>query len=1440
MKIARSSFKHIALASLFVIAAVNAQAATTNLAASPLVSSAPLPVKPNVFLMIDDSGSMGWDYMPDEAGNFPEYGYDSSQCNGVYYDPATNYFPPVDYTGTSYPNSTFTGAWNDGYNTAGGTTNLSSGFSSGASATGAAFYYKYSGMQTTEALKTYYNTSSTFFKECNSSVGLAPGNAVFTKITVSATSGPGATDERTNFANWYSYYRTRINMMKTASGLAFKPLNTNYRVGLGTMNNNGGSMFLNPDTFDPGSPASSTSQRALWYKMLYAVTPSNSTPLLGALAQVGLMYAYKLPGNSLNGVTAKDPIQYSCQQNFVILSTDGFWNSQSGNVQLDNATSVGQQDGTEQRPMYDGASATTTTKTPTTTIVRQQSVQATTTTTPWTRTNKTIGASCNATVVTPPANASSTLLSDNNRSIALGLASSNPDSNKCVSVGTGNAWLCKGGNNFGSPAVSNTSVTDSKGKTWYLVSSGAGNIGCVDDNTSFGNNYSSSKGACPATSASVTGNNVTTQLQTYNQIVTGTTTTTTDNTTVVTTTVVSTNGQAQSSTSTTSGPTSSAVSTTTAVVSDTGAPTGTTTWTTTTSSVCTAPPLPAAGTSTPVSGTPSVVGTGSATVSTLSTNTTVGTPTVTNASSGGTSNTLADVAEYYYITDLRTAALGNNLSAATGFVGTDVSTNNVPNTGLDAASWQHMTLFTLGLGARGSMVFSPTYMTDKSGDFFSVANGVLANPSSGICSWQSAGSVCNWPTPVSGTQTTIDDLWHAAVNGRGTYFSATNPAMLSMGLNNALNGVTARTGTSAAATTSNPNITSGDNFVFSSTFVTVDWYGELVRQQIDLTTGATLPAIDWAAQAQLDAKPWSTRTIYGYSATAANKLQLFNTTNYGANVWFNVPNISTLSQFCAAGPTCLTGTQQTAAAGVNLVKFLIGDRSLEGFPTISGMMYRARKHVLGDIVNAEAVYVKSSVHSYADPGYSAFATANNSRQGMVYAAGNDGMLHAFYSANGTGINGGDEAWAYIPTMIMPGLFHLADFNYSSAHQYFVDGTPVQGDVSIGGVWKTILVGGLNGGGRGYYALDVTDPANPKALWEFTNTNLGLTYGNPEIAKLANGTWVVLIASGYNNVSPGDGVGHLFVLNAYTGALLQDISNGVGSTTTPSGLSRIIAQVVNPATDATILQVYGGDLLGNVWRFDVNGNVGAPGVDAQLLATLKGPTGLPQPITIKPQVGIISGSTVVFVGTGRYLGNPDLTNIEPQSFYGIKDPLSTGTTPSVAIYSNPRTYAPNTFVQQTQTTTTCPAGSPTSVCLAGQIVRTSSSNPVSWTTNSGWYIDLPDSGERATTDPTLQLGTLGFTSNVPSVSSCTVSGYSYSYFLNYSTGAPVTITTGIAGVSAVKLGNAMATRPVYVRLPNNTVVQLIRLSDGSTMTTHVPIGGGASATRRTSWRELITQ
>ena len=163
----------------------------------------------------------------------------------------------------------------------------------------------------------------------------------------------------TNYANWHAYYRTRMQLMKTAASRAFAGIDTaadiaagtsRFRVGLMTINNNTGSDFVNLDEFK-------TAHKNDWYNKLFAASPNDGTPLRTALSKAGRLYAGQLD-STLNGVSVTDPLQYSCQQNFTILSTDGFWNSGAG-YKLDGSTLVGDQDGGWPAPYNDGGTAVT-------------------------------------------------------------------------------------------------------------------------------------------------------------------------------------------------------------------------------------------------------------------------------------------------------------------------------------------------------------------------------------------------------------------------------------------------------------------------------------------------------------------------------------------------------------------------------------------------------------------------------------------------------------------------------------------------------------------------------------------------------------------------------------------------------------------------------------------------------------------------------------------------------------------------------------------------------------------------------------------------------------------------------------------------------------------------------------------------------------------------
>ncbi|MDP3699919.1 MAG: PilC/PilY family type IV pilus protein [Hylemonella sp.] len=1503
----------------------DAHAQVTDIATLPVFSSTPptVEVKPNVMFILDDSGSMEWTHMPDQADDFAgRYGFASSHCNGIYYNPNTTYTPPVDAAGTSYPNQVFTAAAVDGYGLISGTVDLSVSFRAAVSsrvqktitsdATEAAYYYVYTGTQTTEKLKNYYDVNTTFYKECVSSIGSTPGSGVFTKKVVSSTSGPGGTDERTNFANWYSYYRFRLNMMKTATGLAFKSLDDKFRVGLMTLNTNTSTSFLNIADF-------TATQKTSFYTGLYNSTPNNGTPLRAALASAGRMYAGKLSTykseNSTRTFTVTDPVQYSCQQNYTILSTDGMWNGGAG-VQLDGSTLVGNADGGLARPYNDGSKVTTTTVTPyTSTQDRTTTINAGTLSRTWSRTSTVVGAACST--LTPPSDTASAPMDvregTTTRDAALYQQASDPDGSedRCEQLASG-AWMCRSGQSDALPAGGQQTATDASGVTWYLVSrSSALPSSCKSAKGFWGNGFFDSRGACPGTG--VTGNRVTVTPQTQTESVSS-------YQKVVTDRYLATQTTTQVITEGVPGSVGALTPTTPAYNIDTGTPQvssesagsrtcggvsvaypGTCeasgTWTNgtpTTNNVCTASTtLPTAGFSSAVPGTAVTTGYTEITATPTQLTTQVaGTATSTSVGTDGVSNTLADVSAYYYNTPLRTTALGNCTGPviAPSTTANDLCASNVPANDPDTATYQHMTTYTLGLGVRGRMVFSPSYLDDKSGDFFDVLKG--STPTATDCTWRDtltvAGVKCNWPVPGSDKVENTDDLWHAAVNGRGNYFSATDPGSLASGLTSTLKAIVnvPKPGTASAAATTNPKITSTNNFQFSSYFKTVEWSGELIRQTMNLTNGSVPyydpfkpdPATyDWSAQTLLDAKTYTTRNIYTKSGTA---LVAFTWANLDATqkAYFKAPHISTtppqypnvltgLSQFCSSGANCLNATNQTAAEGEALVNFLRGDRSNEEVTAKTpdnAKFYRYRKSVLGDIVSAQPQYVGAPSRFYSDSGYAAYKTLQASRTPIVYTAANDGMLHAFNADTGA------EAWAYVPSFVLPRMYTLADKAYADKHQYFVEGTPIAGDICpkaptltcADTEWKTILVGGLNAGGTGYYALDVTDPASPKLLWEFSHAAMGFSFGKPQITKLDNGQWVVLLTSGYNDCprgtgaqancalnGTGDGQGRLYVLDAGTGAQLtgSPIATGAGSDTNPSGLGQVVAQA---DSNNVTKRVYAGDLLGNVWRFKLLETATPPttagaNFSVHKLATLMdGATpAKPQPITVRPQVTTINGYPVVYVGTGRYLGATDVGTSVQNSFYGIKDDLTITTT-----YNSPRTYT--TFIGQSATDTTCPSGTDVSICKPGQVVRTvtqvTGAASDSLTNMNGWYVDFPaGSNEIAFTDPKLTLGTLAFSTSVPKAptsETCTSKtgasdGDALAYMLDYLTGGAVGTTSNVI---ATNIGAGVATAPQIAQLPNGTVIAKFRLSTGQEVSAPLRFNASGGATRRVSWRELVSE
>ncbi len=1359
LRAARAVLRASLWAGLLAAAGV-ARPAATDIASVPLSSAAPSAVKPNLMFVFDDSGSMNWSYAPDDLGTStgtPDrprtnwYGYRASQCNGLAYDPQTTYTLPVDSTGADLPAGTFTfpsPASLDNIRTITSSTptvatgsitvTLNSG-SSGSYSVGdtvtlysdtdrtklmvgtvtgwnsstdkltvnvyavagsgsltsprigdgdnRAHYYTYSGSQ--PRLGYVYTSSGVtdndFFLECKSTIGSTPGSSVFTRVDVT----PSMSDIQ-NYRNWYTYYRLRYQMMNAATSLAFKRIDDKYRVGFSTINESGisGSRFLDVADFDP-------THKAAFYTALFNATPNGSTPLRTALAKAGRYYAKKATSNQ-----SYDPVQYSCQKNFTILSTDGYWNgSDKGKDLAGNA--VGQRDGAAPAPMWDGAA------------------QQWTVTTPMERTYHWFR--------TRTRNATATKSYVEYRTTTTG---------------------CSGGRAKIQKRTRTSTRTERQTETSYwarvrtfdlVVPYTDGVAGTAQEKNASNGSYVE-EGTRQESAYVPVGNWGNWSSPSWSDDV-----------------ACAVNPQQPSDTAEVIGP------------------------------------LASPGNWSGYSGYQAANPAADADVATG--------PAVTSATTttGGATDSLADVAMYYYETDLRTAALGN-CEGGLG-AGTDVCTNNVSPKDTDIASHQHMTTFTLGFGISGTL---------QPGDFAAIQQGSK-----------------HWPVPGDGKGAeNVDDLWHAAVNGRGSYFSASDPLSLATSLNSALQSIDAKTGSASGAAASTLQPVQGDNTLFVAQYTTVKWTGDLLAKTIDPITGVVSTANTWSAAQRLDAMVAANtaRNIYYFKKNAGANTGVLRSFTYG-NLTADGLN-GNFDGACSKSPAltqcATTGYDTTTAnAGATLVSYLRGG---------THAVYRARDRLLGDVIGGAPVYLGKAPFKYTENSYSTFATAQASRSGTVYLAANDGMLHAINATTG------DERWAYIPSMVLPRLYKLADADYANRHEYFVDGAPVIGDIFVAGspgAWKSILVGGLGGGGRGYYALDITDPANPVALWEFTDDDLGYSFGNPVITKRADGTWVVVFASGYNNVSPGDGNGHLFVLDANTGAQIAKISTytassvAAGSTTTPSGLAKINAWV-DSEVDNTAKRFYGGDVLGNLWRFDIDGVV-APNNAALRLAYMT-VSNTPQPITTQPALAELNykGSKypVVYVSTGKYLGASDLSNTDQQTVYALKDPLTNTGLGDV--------HASNDIVAQTLTAST----------VDGQAVNKITSHAVDWSTKDGWRVDLLAAGERVNVDTQIIFNTLTVATNIPSADACTVGGSSYLYRFDIGTGSnPSSIGSNVAGTFR---GNTMIVGLSFVQLQKSggaagsgDTQTILVDNQGDVSTVKVPEPGGSTGSvRRTSWRELI--
>ncbi|KAF1703644.1 pilus assembly protein [Pseudoxanthomonas suwonensis] len=448
---------------------------------------------------------------------------------------------------------------------------------------------------------------------------------------------------------------------------------------------------------------------------------------------------------------------------------------------------------------------------------------------------------------------------------------------------------------------------------------------------------------------------------------------------------------------------------------------------------------------------------------------------------------------------------------------------------------------------------------------------------------------------------------------------------------------------------------------YQAKYISNGWGGRLTASDVDVNTGTLTDrwdASDWLGQAAGDTKVnpdavtlhYSQRKLLYANASSASGLSNF------INGWTGAVQ---------ANPSVIKPTGFSGLTDDQL-KYILGDRTHERQSTANNSLrtFRNRRGMLGDIINSTPIYVgrpNANLHPN-DPSYASFASQKASRKPVVYVGANDGMLHAFQAPDSGNANAGRELFAFMPTEAMAvlqqndpasGRYPYWDPEYD--HAYSVDGELTVADVKDGETWKTILVGTMGRGGKTIFALDVTDPDNPKLLWEKTGSDsqvgflLGNALGRPIIAKVADGDWRVFLGNGPNSTSDASA---LIMLDVITGANRGSRSTGVAG---DNGLGPVNVwddhgTVVPSKPDGNFDTVYAGDMRGNLWKFDLDAN------STTLLFTTR--TG--QPITVAPLVArnpYRPPETWLFFGTGRYLSMADTSvsaNAVVQSWYGIID------------------------------------------------------------------------------------------------------------------------------------------------------------------------------------------
>ncbi len=654
----------------------------------------------------------------------------------------------------------------------------------------------------------------------------------------------------------------------------------------------------------------------------------------------------------------------------------------------------------------------------------------------------------------------------------------------------------------------------------------------------------------------------------------------------------------------------------------------------------------------------------------------------------GYSGTLADVAMHFWNTDLQPGM-----------------SNTVPVNSQDSAFWQHMVTFTVGLGVVPSLVTDYIAGTGQ----FSTAHPNATDKEAQQAVFQDLvkGTV-NWPQASSHQ---IDDTWHAAIDGHGTFASAQDPTQLYKALDDALVNIVDRTAaaSSLAVNTEKAGQTRTQLQVFQALFHPQNWWGDVLALPVMATPATTTSPSSLSIASNAT---WSASCVLtggacpqmgtSPSGQALHTISVESPSSRTILTWNGTSGI-------AFEPTTLSTSALSVIGGASVVDYLRGARNQEQG---NGGSLRARNSVMGDVVDSSPTFVGAPSDNYPDTWsnvlypthtnlnpensgtstYSDFESNNANRENVVYVGGDDGMLHGFRAGTttNTATNDGKEILGYVPKAVYKNLDQYSQTTYT--HHYYVNATPATGDVFYGGTWHTWLVGGEAGGGDSIFALNITDPSQfsesatqaskiVRGEWSPSNLtcanvtscgqDLGDTFGTPVITRFNNGQWGFVFGNGFNSAT---GVASIYIglINNDGSVTFYELKTGYGPANDPSGKNRpdgiAFVTPVDLNGDHTADYVYAGDYFGNVWRFNLTSYSPAQwsasyNGAAQPMFSSYNANGTDQPVTTKPVVAAVPTQSGLFrvmveFGTGASITTsqqaPDTSNAGVQSIYGVWD------------------------------------------------------------------------------------------------------------------------------------------------------------------------------------------